>query len=138
MLRYSISVVLFILPATLMAGEFQPGEWEFAVKYTISGMPANVPQQKFRQCMKDADSVPTVFLQAQSCDLLEFKQRHQTIQYKVNCFTDNGTLLNEGKLNFSADRLRGTSKSDLGDVAGRNSVIRYKFTGKYLGQCRQY
>ena len=135
MFRLYITVIFLGIPCVLMAGDFQHGEWEFSVKYTISGMPVRVPTQKFRQCMKD-NTAPTVFLQAQSCDVLELSERHQTIRYKVNCFTDNGTLVNEGKLHITGGRMRGTSKSDLGDAAGRNSVIRYKFTGKYLGACK--
>lgn len=133
MKRLLVLSLLSVVPALLSASEFTPGEWEFEVSYTVSGMPAGVSKQTYRECMQQP--VPTVFLQARSCDYLETGQRGRTVHYKVNCFTENGTLLNEGSVRYSDGKARGSSRSDLGDVAGRNSVLRYRFTGRYLGAC---
>jgi hypothetical protein len=127
---------LFVMTSSSMAYEFTPGEWEFEVRYTVSGMPSNMPKQTFRECMQQP--VPTVFLKARSCDYVQVKQRGRTVHYKVNCFTENGTLINEGSVRYSGSNARGSSRSDLGDVAGRNSVLRYKFTGRYLGVCTEH
>jgi hypothetical protein len=135
MIRKFTAVALFVMPAMLMASSFTPGEWEFEVRYTMSGVPTGVPEQTFRECLQQP--VPTVFLQARSCEYLQVKQRGRTVHYRVNCFTENGTLINEGSVRYSGSNARGSSRSDLGDVAGRNSVLRYKFTGRYLGTCTQ-
>lgn len=136
MSRNSFILLLLLISCPVFAADFTPGQWEFSVRYTISGMPAAVPTQKFEQCLTEANPVPTVFLQASSCDVLEQQKLHRTLHYKVNCFTRDGTLVNEGEVRFSGGKARGKSKSDLGDVAGRNSVLRYKFTGRYIGACQ--
>lgn len=123
--------------ASVFAQDFRAGEWEFEVRHTISGMPSRVPAKKYRQCLTKDNPIPTVFLQARSCKVLEQKQRHYRITYRINCFTEHGTLINEGMLRIGPVKMSGTSKSDLGDAVGRNSVIRYKFRGRYIGQCNQ-
>ncbi len=132
-------LLFFILAVSYMgsalAFDFKEGEWELSVKTTISGMPTGFPLTKYRQCLSIANPVPTAFLNARSCDVMELKKLHRALTYKINCFTENGTVISEGKVRFSTVKLKGTAKSDLNGVTGRNSILRYKFTGKYLGSC---
>ena len=136
-IKSPVFVLLMVCSAsTVLAQEFKAGEWEFEVRHTISGMPSRVPAKKYRQCLTQDNPIPTVFLQARSCKVLEQQKRHYRISYRINCFTEHGTLINEGMLRFGPVKMSGTSKSDLGDAVGRNSVIRYKYRGRYIGQCQ--
>jgi len=137
-MKWLISTIAALLCSTAVhaAIDLKAGEWEFTVRYTISGMPSNTTPQKFRQCLSADDPIPTVFLQARSCSIIEQDVQYRTLRYKLNCFTQDGTLINEGKVRYNGARASGTSKSDLGSVAGRNSVLRYKFEGRFLGSCR--
>jgi hypothetical protein len=121
--------------ANVLALEITPGEWELTVKQNVSGMPVGVPTQKHRECFSDDDPIPTSFLKARQCDVIEQRVRHRTVYFKVNCFTEHGSIINEGKIKFSSLKVSGDSKTDLGEVAGRTSVLRYKFTGRRIGEC---
>ena len=133
MIRLLSAAICLFTSAMSMATSFTPGMWEFEVRYTMGGMPTNVPKQSFRQCMQTP--VPTVFLQARSCNTMSLKQRGRTVHYKLNCFTENGTLINQGSVRFAQGRARGSSRSELGDAVGRNSVMGYMFSARYLGAC---
>jgi len=112
------------------------GEWELVVKQNVSGMPVGIPETHYRECFTEADPIPTSFLKARSCDILEQRVVHRTVHYKINCFTENGSIINEGKIRFGSRKITGNSKTDLGDVAGKTTVLRYKFTGRRIGECR--
>jgi len=135
-IRYSLFLVLLAsLNNNALALEVMAGEWEITVKQTVGGMPIGIPEQKHRECFSDSDPIPTSFLKARSCDVIKQKVRHRTVYYKVNCFTENGTIINEGKIRFSSLKISGSSKTDLGKVAGRPTIMGYKFTGRRIGEC---
>jgi len=134
-IRNIVSVSLIGIASYSYALDIVPGEWDITVKHSVSGFPVGSPPQKFRECFSDADPIPTSFLQARSCDVIEQRVRHRTVYYRVNCFTENGSIINEGKIRFSASKITGNSKTDLGEVAGRPMVLRYKFTARRRGEC---
>ena len=112
------------------------GEWELVVKQNVSGMPVGIPPTHYRECFTEADPIPTSFLKARSCDIIDTRVVHRTVHYRINCFTENGSIINEGKIRFGSRKISGNSKTDLGDIAGKRSVLRYKFTGRRIGECR--
>lgn len=130
-----IIIGTFCLLQVANALEIAAGEWELSVKQNVSGMPAGIPVQKYRECFSDNDPIPTSFLQARNCHVEEQKILHRTVHYRVNCFTDNGSIVNIGKIRFGDFKIKGSSKTELGDVAGKTMVIRYSFTGRRLGEC---
>jgi hypothetical protein len=136
MKRWSFVLFMLVWSAQASALEMVEGEWELLVKQTISGMPVGVPPTYYRECFTQADPIPTSFLKARSCDVIDQKVVHRTLHFRINCFTENGSVINEGKIRFGSRKISGSSKTDLGDVAGRNSVLRYKFTGRRIGECR--
>ena len=113
------------------------GEWELAVKQDISGMPTGNPAVYYRECLSAESPIPKVFLSAQSCDVTYQHTRYHTVMWKMNCMTDNGTVKNEGNITFKDLKISGQSKSAAGDILGRNTTVRYSFSGRRLGECRQ-
>lgn len=130
-------MLLLVLSGNSFAVDMVEGEWELTVKYTLSGMPVENPAEHYRECFTQEDPIPTSFLNARSCQILEQRERHRTVYFKLNCNTEHGPIVNEGKIHFTSMKITGDSKIDLGDVAGRNSVMHYKFTGRRLGDCAQ-
>ncbi len=130
-----IIVILISFTGKALALEVTAGEWELTVKQNVSGMPVGVPTQKYRECFSDDDPIPTSFLKARQCDVIEQRVRHRTVYYKINCFTEHGSVINEGKIRFSSFKISGTSKTDLGEVGGRPTILGYKFTGRRMGEC---
>ena len=136
LLRYSLILAMLTgFSANVMALEITPGEWELTVKQNVSGMPIGVPTQKHRECFSDDDPIPISFLKARQCDVIKQHVRHRTVYFKINCFTENGSIINEGKIKFSSQKISGDSKTDLGEVAGLATVLGYKFTGRRIGEC---
>jgi hypothetical protein len=132
----AVTLLLFMYhPAA--AVDMVEGEWELTVKHTVGGMPINHPDQHFIECFTQTDPIPTSYLQARSCQILEQNELHRTVSFKLNCMTENGPIINEGKIHFSSLKISGESKTDLGDVAGKTSVLRYRFTGRRLGDCQK-
>lgn len=136
LIRISIAFTVFInLLSICQALELTNSEWELMVKQNISGTPVTVPAQIYRECFNDADPIPTSFLNARSCDVIEQHVVHRTVHYQVSCFTEHGSVINIGKISFGEARIKGSSKTDLGEVAGRPTVVRYSFTGRRIGEC---
>lgn len=120
---------------SVQAIEFQGGEWELTVKQMVNGMPVSREATIYRECLTPTNPIPTSYLRAQRCDVLEQRDRHRTVFYKMSCYTDNGSLINEGQVRFGSFKITGDSKSELGQVAGRPMVMQYKFEGRRLGEC---
>lgn len=136
LLSYALSAGLLLSSALAHAVEFKEGEWELTVKQSVKGMPVGVPAVSWRECLTQANPIPTRYLQARSCDVIEQNAVYRTLHYKINCFTENGSMINEGKVRFGEFKLSGDSKSELADVAGRDMVLRYKFEGRRIGECK--
>ena len=130
------ALLLFLLASHAHAVDIVEGEWELTVKYTMSGMPISNPTEYYRECFTQEDPIPTSFLNARSCQIIDQHTRYRTVYYRLNCFTEHGSIINEGKIHFTSMKINGDAKTDLGEVAGRNSVLRYKFTGRRLGDCQ--
>ena len=136
-MKSGLMTLLFILlTSQVYAVEIVEGEWELSVKFTMSGMPISNPAEHYRECFTQEDPIPTSFLNARNCQVIDQHSRYRTVYYRLNCFTENGSIINEGKIHFTSMKISGDAKTDLGDVAGRNSVLRYKFTGRRLGDCQ--
>ena len=129
-------IIILLLTPPIYAVDIVEGEWELTVKYTVSGMPISNPAEHHRECFTQDDPIPTSFLNAQNCDVIEQRERYRTVFYRLNCLTEHGSVINEGKIHFTSMKINGDSKTDLGDVAGKTTVMRYKFTGRRLGDCQ--
>jgi hypothetical protein len=136
LIKRSVLLLLLIFSSgQLSALDMVEGEWELVVKQNVSGMPVGLPPVHYRECITEDDPIPTSFLKARSCDIIEQRVVHRTVHYKINCFTENGPVINIGKIHFGPRKITGSSKTDLGDVAGKTTVLRYRFTGRRIGTC---
>lgn len=130
------SLLFFMYGSAYAEFNFKEGEWEIEVKQTVSGMPIANPPTIYRQCLTHDNPIPTLYLQARSCDLIDSKERRNSVKYKLNCFTDNGSIINEGKVQYRNRKISGRSKTDLGKVTGRDTVLGYSFKGHRIGECQ--
>lgn len=134
-LVFVLLVSLFTsLPAYAL--DFKEGEWELSVRQSITGMPTGMGVITWRECLTQSNPIPTRYLKARSCDVIEQHAVYHMLNYKMSCYTENGSLINAGKIHFTGLKVTGKSKSDMGEVAGRNMVVRYKFEGRRIGDCQ--
>lgn len=132
----SVIGIIIGVSLSLQAAEFvAAGEWEFTVKQDVSGMPAGVPELIYSECLTQDQPIPKSFLRASNCDVTEQKTLYRTVSWKMTCDTDNGKVHNEGKITFHTLNASGQSRSALGNVLGKNTTLRYSFTGRRLGDC---
>lgn len=136
LVRAVFSAGLLFSSALAFPIEFTAGEWELTVKQSVKGMPAGIPPVTWRECLSPANPIPIKYLQARSCDVIEQHEVYRTLHFRMNCFTENGSMINEGKIRYSDFKISGDSKSELADVAGQDIVLRYKFAGRRLGDCQ--
>jgi hypothetical protein len=128
-------LICLLTSITAYAIEFKEGEWEITVKQGVKGMPTGMGVTTWRECLTQSKPIPTVYLQARNCDVLEQHAVYKTLRYKLSCFADQGSFTSDGKIHFDAVKLNGDSKSDFGEVAGKNMLVRYKFQGRWIGEC---
>jgi len=119
----------------LSALEMMAGEWELEVKQDIGGMPTGNPPTIYRECLSAESPIPKVFLAAQSCDVTYQHTRYHTFLWKMHCSTDHGAVYNEGSITYQNLKISGQSKSAAGNVLGKNTTVRYTFTGRRIGDC---
>ncbi|MBI3561784.1 MAG: hypothetical protein HY080_08720 [Gammaproteobacteria bacterium] len=112
------------------------GEWELTVQQDVSGLPVGLPTLIYRECLQQDQPIPKSFLQASECAVAEMKTLYRTVSWKMNCQTDHGRVYNEGKINFHVLKASGESRTYAGNVAGKNTTLRYRFTARRLGECR--
>lgn len=136
LIQIAIVSVFLAISLVAQAVDFPDGEYEIAVSQGIKGLPGGMGSFKWRECLTKERPMPTKYLQAQSCDVLESKTLYRTLHYKMSCFNEHGSYVNEGQLRFSNTKINGKSKSEMGDVDGESVVIRYKFRGRRIGYCQ--
>lgn len=129
-------IVLLTTPMLAYAVEMVEGEWELEVKHAVSGLPIDNPPLHYRQCLTKNDPIPTAYLEANSCNILEKQERRRTVTWRINCFTKNGPIINEGKMTYRSLKISGRSKTQLGDVAGLPTTVQYRITGRRIGDCQ--
>lgn len=139
-LRHTIRIIILSVLLSksflVMAANFTDGVYEIVVTQGMKGMPGGMGSYRWRECLASDKPMPTKYLQAQSCDVLELKTLYRTVHYKLSCFNPNGSFINEGKLRFSGTQINGKSKSNMGAVDGESMVMRYKFRGRRIGNCQ--
>lgn len=131
-----VTLVYLLTTMTACAFEFREGEWELTVRQGVKGMPTGMGVMTWRECLTQSKPIPTMYLQARSCDVLEQHAVYRTLRYKLSCYTEHGSITNEGKIHYGDSKLNGDSKSDSGDVAGQKILVRYKFEGRRIGDCQ--
>jgi Protein of unknown function (DUF3617) len=124
-------VAAVVCSADFIAG----GEWKFAVKQDVGGLPVDIPTMHYQECLRDDQPIPKAFLQASSCDVASVKTLYHTVTWKMTCDTVNGRIYNEGKINFQSLKASGESRSYAGNTLGRDTTVRYHFTARRLGDC---
>jgi len=130
------AVSLLALATPARALDFKPGNWKLVLTQSVKGMPGGFQRIEWQECLTKSDPIPKAYLNASGCQVLEQKMVYRTLHYKMSCYSEHGTLTNVGKIHFGDFRISGSSKSDMGVVDGQNMIVRYKFQGRRVGDCR--
>lgn len=135
-LRITIISLFCAISLSALAMDFREGEYEITVTQGVRGLPGGMGSIKWNECLTSDRPIPTRYLQAKSCDVLESRTLYHTLHYNMSCFGENGTINNEGQIHFDNARLSGRSKSDMSSVNGEKLLARYKIKGRFIGDCQ--
>lgn len=133
---FLLTVTLLSASLTAYAADIRQGEWELMVKQSVNGMPSGMGGFEWRECLNQAHPIPTAYIQARNCDVLESHVVYHTLHFKMSCYSENGTITSEGKVRFGDLKMDGDAKSGVGSAAGNNMVVWYKFEGRRIGDCQ--
>lgn len=129
-----IIVSLFMFSGTVLAGgpDFKEGLWEITMQMEMSGMPMQMPPQKFSQCITKDNNIPMKKEEDKNCKIESKKISGNTISYKVVCKEKDGTYVTTGTITYKGDTFTGNIEVKTPD----GMQMKQKMSGKWTGKCK--
>jgi hypothetical protein len=123
------------VPALGWAG-MEEGNWEVTVKMEMAGMPFPLPPTQHNQCVTKKDVVPDMSRQDQSCIVRDQKIVGDTVTWRVQCKSAEGTMDGEGRIKYAGRTYDGAMQARMTDKSGGEAMtIRYTMQGRHTGPC---
>ena len=134
-MRKLLLLFLSMAPATAIAAEIEPGEWEFTSVSTSRLFPG--PQNAtFRRCIKKEEAAnPDRWMSdaGQDCKLTPGAKTENSYSWKMVCPKAN--MSGTGTARMTRATMEGETVMN-GEVQGQKFELRTKVTGKRLGPCK--
>lgn len=127
----ALLVMVAATPYGLAASpNINPGEWEFQT--TMSGMPKNMPVQKFRTCMERNNPVPrdAAAQDGGACKTTYEFISNSTATWTATCKIGNGTTTTQGRGVYRGDTMEATQTTS---THGKTFTMAYN--GRRIGAC---
>lgn len=128
------------VPAT--AGKkapIRPGEWQTTIHVQMAGMPAGmgmaIPPIITNSCVTEKDLVPNIQRPGEKCEVLKQKITGSTVDWKVQCQTEQGKVTGTGKATYKAASYTGTM--DMVMEGEQGMKMTYHMAGKRVGPCEK-
>ena len=134
-MRKLLLLFLSMAPATAIAAEIEPGEWEFTSVSTSRLFPG--PQNAtFRRCIKKEEAAnPDRWMSdaGQDCKLTPGAKTENSYSWKMVCPKAN--MSGTGTARMTRATMEGETIMN-GEVQGQKFELRTKVSGKRLGPCK--
>ena len=134
-MRKLLLLFLSMAPATAIAAEIEPGEWEFTSVSTSRLFPG--PQNAtFRRCIQKEEAAnPDRWMSdaGQDCKLTPGAKTENSYSWKMVCPKAN--MSGTGTARMTRATMEGETIMN-GEVQGQKFELRTKVTGKRLGPCK--
>ncbi len=114
----------------------QDGMWVMTMKTDMPGMPFEMPPVKYSQCMTKKDLVPQKKEKNEDCKMISTKIDGNTVYWKAQCRTKDGTMDSDGKITYSGNSFNGTVKTIMNDKKSGRMEVTNHMTGKRVGDCK--
>lgn len=114
----------------------QEGMWEMTMKTEMQGMPFEMPPMTFNQCMTKKDVVPQKKEKNDDCKMISTKIEGNTVYWKSQCRTKEGTVDSDGKITYSGGSFNGVVKSIMNDARSGKMEVTNHMSGKRIGDCK--
>ncbi|HWR58707.1 MAG TPA: DUF3617 family protein, partial [Thermodesulfovibrionales bacterium] len=134
----AVAIGLSLLWATGVVADMNmhEGMWEMTMKMEMPGMPFEVPPTKFSQCMTKKDAVPHKKDKDEDCKTISTKIEGNTVYWKAQCRTKEGTFDSEGKITYAGSSFNGVMKMIMNDASSGKMEVTNHMSGRRTGDCK--
>lgn len=105
------------------------GEWKWTMTMEMAGM--QMPPVSYSSCITKEDFVPQQSNPNQQCKVLKNKVTKNSVEWEIECKSEEGTSLSKGKMTYNGS----TAKGEI-DVIVQGMTMKSKITGKRIGACK--
>lgn len=114
---------------------FTEGLWEFAIRYDFIGIPQHFPAYVTRQCVTNADPIPTISRSGQECNDSLQGRFGRTITWQVNCSTEWEMVHGMGRIHYLGDQAIGDVHLQVVNPYNPPQPMLFRIRGNRLGDC---
>jgi hypothetical protein len=108
------------------------GLWEITVKMEMQGMPMKMPAVTHTQCITRENAVPAGSQPGQECKMIESHVNGDTVTWRMECNTPEGSAKAAGEITYTGDTFKGTVKMKM-----QGMEMLQRLSGKWIGACNQ-
>ncbi len=126
------ALIFFVLGLSLSYGlNLKDGLWEITSRIEMPGMPMQMPEQTYTQCITSKDSVPKG-QNAEDCRFLKKETKGDTVIWDMECNTPDGRMRMQGEITYAGTSFKGTVRMKSAD--GMDMLNR--MSGRRVGDCK--
>jgi hypothetical protein len=124
---------IFLVSCSAQKGpNMKEGLWEITVRMEAPGMPVQMPPQTFTQCMNPKEAVPQPGESAQECKIVKQDIKGDTVSWVVECKTNEGTAVSDGKITYNGGTFEGIIQMTQGNMKATQ-----RLSGRWVGKCEK-
>jgi len=131
-----VCIVLFVISIFLFSCTAQKGPnmkegmWEVTVRMEVPGMPVQMSPQAYTQCLTQKEAVPQQEEPDQGCKIAKQDIQGDTVSWVVECKTNEGTAVSDGRITYKGDTFEGVIHMTQGNMKATQ-----KLSGRWIGTC---
>jgi hypothetical protein len=132
-----ILILLFVVSISLFSCTVQKGPnmkeglWELTMRMEVPGMPVQIAPQTYTQCLTQKKAVPQPRESAQECKVVKQNIQGDTVSWRVECQTNEGTAVSDGRITYKGDTMEGIITMTQGNMKATQ-----RLSGKWIGACK--
>jgi hypothetical protein len=108
------------------------GLWEVTIRMEVPGMPVQMSPQTYTQCLTQKEVVPQREEPAQGCKTVKQEIKGDTVSWVVECKTNEGTAVSDGRITYKGDTFAGVIQMTQGGMKATQQL-----SGRWIGKCEK-
>lgn len=126
-------ISLFLFSCTVQKGpNMKEGLWEVTMRMEVPGMPVQMAPQTYTQCLTQKEAVPRQEEPAQGCKIVKQDIKGDTVSWVVECKTNEGTAVSDGRITYKGDTFAGVIQMTQGGMKATQQL-----SGRWIGKCEK-
>jgi Protein of unknown function (DUF3617) len=126
-------VSLFLFSCTVQKGpNMKEGLWEITMQMEVPGMPVQMSPQTYTQCLTQKEAVPQREAPDQNCKIAKQDITGDTVSWRVECKTSEGTAVSDGRITYKGDTFAGVIT-----MKQKGMEVTQRLSGRWIGKCEK-